>query len=258
MAKIDKIVASKPHTFENTVQAYAKMEYEYSAAASHLLFLKNVSPSSDVRTAIQKATKLFSDNDLAIENRVDFYHAFKDYKESSIQSGEWDKLAAEDQRYVTRVMQEYELNGLDLPKEQKEKLTVIKAEINELERMAEENIGEDKTKVEVLESKLLGLDSSFISKLEKVEGKEGYRYVTLKMPDISPSLKLVQDEDTRKKLFFAYQNLASQNTPLIEQLVQKRHEMALILGFSSYSEYTLQRKMARNPETVQKFEEDLT
>jgi Zn-dependent oligopeptidase len=56
----------------------------------------------------------------------------------------------------------------------------------------------------------------------------------------------------------AFQNLASQNTPLIESLVEKRHEMASILGFSSYSEYTLQKKMAKNPSTVQKFEEDLT
>ena len=78
-----------------------------------------------------------------------------------------------------------------------------------------------------------------MEKLEKVAGKDGHRYVTLKPPEISPCLKQVKDEETRKKLYMAFQNLASQNTPLIESLVEKRHEMASILGFSSYSEYTL-------------------
>jgi hypothetical protein len=43
-----------------------------------------------------------------------------------------------------------------------------------------------------------------IEKLSKVPGKKGFRYVTMKHPDISPALKLVEDETTRKKLLLAY------------------------------------------------------
>lgn len=60
----------------------------------------------------------------------------------------------------------------------------IKSEISDLERKAEENIGEDNTKVEVEENSLDGLEQSQIEKFEKVPGKEGHRYVTLKTPDI--------------------------------------------------------------------------
>jgi thimet oligopeptidase len=50
---VDSIVNLKePRTFANTVQAYAKFEYEYSSAAAHMLFLKNVSPSAEVRAAV--------------------------------------------------------------------------------------------------------------------------------------------------------------------------------------------------------------
>jgi hypothetical protein len=45
-----------------------------------------------------------------------------------------------------------------LPEDKKKRLTQVKSEIHELERQAEENIGEDKTKVEVDEKKLIGLD----------------------------------------------------------------------------------------------------
>jgi Zn-dependent oligopeptidase len=42
--------------------------------------------------------------------------------------------------------------------------------------------------------------------LEK--SKEGYRFVSMKKPDIMPALKLVKDEETRKKLSLAYGNRA--------------------------------------------------
>ena len=48
------------------------------------------------------------------------------------------------------------------------------------------------------------------------------------------------------------------NSHIVEDIVAKRHEMALMLGHSSFSEYTLQKKMAKSPVNVQKFEEDLT
>ena len=79
----------------------------------------------------------------------------------------------------------------------------------------------------------------------------------MKKPEIMPALKLVKDEATRKRLSEAYGNRAKANTPLIERIVELRHEMSLLLGYSSFSQYTLEKKMAKNPETVQKFEEDL-
>jgi len=40
--------------------------------------------------------------------------------------------------------------------------------------------------------------------------------------------------------------------------VQKRHELALMLGYSSYSEMVLEPRMAKTPMMVQQFEDDLT
>lgn len=48
------------------------------------------------------------------------------------------------------------------------------------------------------------------------------------------------------------------NSHIVEDIVAKRHEMALMLGHPSYSAYTLQKKMAKNPMNVEKFEQDLT
>lgn len=71
-------------------------------------------------------------------------------------------------------------------------------------------------------------------------------------------MKMVKDESTRELLAF---NAGSAKTnitgPLLDQLIQKRHEEALALGYSSFSEMSLQKRMAKNPLIVQNFEEGL-
>ena len=47
----------------------------------------------------------------------DYYMAVKNYKEEAQKNGEWDKLSKIEQRFVVKVMEDYELNGFSLPKE---------------------------------------------------------------------------------------------------------------------------------------------
>ena len=70
----------------------------------------------------------------------------------------------------------------------------LKNEIAGIERQASQNINEDKTKVEFKEEDLEGLPSGIIETLEKVSGKEGYRYVSMKYPEILPALRLCKNE----------------------------------------------------------------
>ena len=51
--------------------------------------------------------------------RQDFYFAVKEYKEQAEKSGEFQKMEAEDQRYVDRLLRDFERNGLNLPEDQR-------------------------------------------------------------------------------------------------------------------------------------------
>lgn len=46
--------------------------------------------------------------------------------------------------------------------------------------------------------------------------------------------------------------------PILEQLAKKKHELALVLGYSSFSEFILEDRMAKNPQNVANFEDSLT
>lgn len=129
-----------------------------------------------------------------------------------------------------------ERDGLGLPTEQREAVAKMKQEIADLERKASQNINEDKTKVECAVSDLEGLKEDFIEKLEKVEGKDGHVYISMKYPEIFPALRLCKNSEIRAKLMRAKEaQCRTENAPILEELVVKRQKYAELLGYRSYS-----------------------
>jgi Zn-dependent oligopeptidase len=61
-------------------------------------------------------------------------------------------------------------------------------------------------------------------------------------------MKLTQAKDSQAK---------EKNIPILESLVQKRNELAVLLNYTSFSAYSIDGLMAKTPETVQKFHDDL-
>ena len=183
-------------TFKNTIEPLAKVDYLYATIVTPLLFLKNVAVQKEIRDASLAADKALDAYDIKEGMNDELYKALKDYEIEAKKNKEWDSLTKEDRRFVEKSIQDFKVNGIDLPADKRKKLQEIKHELGELERTADRNINEDKTKVEVEEKLLKGLSPSTISKLEK--GKDGFRFVSMKKPEIIPALKLVEDEATRK------------------------------------------------------------
>lgn len=156
-----------------------------------VMFYKDVATSDELRDASRKAAEKLEAFEIQLSMRDDYYNAIKSFKETAEKSGEWQKLSKIDQRFVSHCMQDFELNGLNLPKETRIKLQQIQKEIGEMERVASQNINEDKTKVEVEEKLLKGMTQQMIEQLKKVPGKDGFRFVSMQKTDINPALKLV-------------------------------------------------------------------
>ena len=69
------------------------------------------------------------------------------------------------------------------------------------------------------------------------------------------SLKL---EESRKKMKAAMDNVNRDNLPILDELMLKRHKAAQMLNYTNNSERTLEDKMAKNIENVEKLLNDLT
>ena len=258
-ATVDGIIALKEErTYKNTIEPLAKMEYDSSCLVNNLEFYHHASADADLREASLAAEKKFDDYSIELWMRYDLYEAMKSYKDTAVANKEWDSLDAESQRYVDRILRDFNRNGMGFPQEKREQIKALLTKISDLERDCSNNINNDKTKVEFEEKDLEGLPAPILSKLEKVEGKEGSRYVSMKYPEVLPALKLCKNEETRRKLSLAYNSrCVKENIPLLEDLVAKRHEVAQLLGYKSYSEYILEIRMAKSPINVQNFEQSL-
>jgi len=90
--------------------------------------------------------------------------------------------------------------------------------------------------------------------------------LTLEFPAYLPVLTYAEDRALRRELYEAYVTRASDqgphagqwdNGPIMEETLALRHEQARLLGFTDYTERSLATKMARSPEEVLRFLNDL-
>ena len=98
----------------------------------------------------------------------------------------------------------------------------------------------------------------------QAEGREGCK-LTLRLPCYLPVLSYADDRALRERLYRAYNTRASEfgpaehdNTALVRELLELRHEEARLLGHASYAHLSLVSKMARTPAEVLDFVRDLS
>lgn len=119
-------------------------------------------------------------------------------------------------------------------------------------------MNEDLTKTVFSLEELEGLPQNVISGLADVEDQPGHKYLTLKYPDVLPTMRFAKKSSTRQKMDFVNQNkCAAKNTELLESLVALRHELATLLGYNSIADYILEIRMAKSARAVQEFEQSL-
>ncbi|HET7197381.1 MAG TPA: M3 family metallopeptidase, partial [Burkholderiales bacterium] len=95
------------------------------------------------------------------------------------------------------------------------------------------------------------------------KGQPGWRF-TLQAPSFGPLLQYADDRRLREEVFHAAATRASEfgkpewdNTPVIARILELRSEQARLLGYGSYAQVSLARKMAKSADQVLAFLYDL-
>ncbi|KAK2766290.1 Mitochondrial intermediate peptidase [Arachnomyces sp. PD_36] len=98
-------------------------------------------------------------------------------------------------------------------------------------------------------SHLRGLDPQLVRKLQR------WPWVALPMSGEVPSIALgaVHDEATRKEIYTACRTSSNEQVDRLNELLEKRAELAKLSGYPSFAHMTLSDKMAKTPEAVSNF-----
>lgn len=100
----------------------------------------------------------------------------------------------------------------------------------------------------------------------EAKGQEGW-LLTLNAPSYQPVMTYADDGELREEMYYAYTTRASDqgpnagkwdNSEIMAEILALRHELAQLLGFKNYAENSLATKMAKTPEKVLDFLNDLT
>lgn len=149
----------------------------------------------------------------------------------------------------------FERSGVNLSEKQLVKFKKLSKEISSLTSRYSDNMNGYNENLTLDEKAAEGLPDAFKSKYKVAENK-------YEIPIINATNATVMsnatNEETRKAYYFKFYNRAAdKNLSILDSLAQKRYELATIMGFPSYAAYNLVTKMAKEPQTVWKFLNDL-
>lgn len=232
-------------TFDNTPWALDRIFAQLNEETSSGQFLKSVSISSTVRAAGNDCETEVGQFFIDAFAREDLYKALKDY------AAKGPELKDDHARLLSKQLLDFRRSGLELPREEREQLTIIRKRLTELESRFSRNINESKDFALFTREEMDGAPEDFISRLERVDGKHK---VTLDYPDYFPFMDNVRIGASRRILEGKFNNRASrENLPLLGEILALRKKAARILGYPTHAHYILEQRMAKDPETVKAF-----
>ena len=178
-------------------------------------------------------------------------------------------LSAAQKKIVDNEVRDFRLGGAELTADKRPRYTEIRDQLSMLGSRFSDNLLDATNAWSHFvtdETGLAGLpdDAKEAAREAAVaDGKEGWKF-TLHAPSYMPVIQYADDCALRERLYRAYVTRASEfgdakldNTPLIADIVRLRREMAQLLGFANYAEYSLEAKMAETPAQVLEFLREL-
>ena len=229
--------------------------------------LHGVLNSDDLRTEYEKGQQLLTEYYTELGQNKTLFEAYKNFQKSD----EYHSLSQPKKQAVENALRDFRLSGVDLEGEKAERYREIRAKLSSLSTAFSNNVL-DATQGWILDvedvSELAGLPAFILQgaqELAEKQGKKGY-VLSLDLPVYMTVMMQADNAELRRKMYEAYATRASQegpnagkwdNTPLIEEILQLKQELANLLGFRHYSDLSIEPKMAENAEQVITFLENL-
>ncbi|KAH9227139.1 hypothetical protein K456DRAFT_1902707 [Colletotrichum gloeosporioides 23] len=239
-------------TLANTLLPLAHAENTLSSEATLLIFLRDVSPDKEVRDAAAQARTILRNYQLEASMNEDVFKLVDAVFVNTAQQS----LDPESRNFLNKKHKEFVKNGLRIPAgNQRERFKEIRSRIEALTSKYSKNLAEDKTAIYVAPDELEGFPEDTLSELEKGQTRtenEGKLKIEIPM-DLSSVLRMVKNPTTRQKARLAYDNRCPENVAIFKEVVQLRHEAALLLGYPNHATLSVEDKMTETPDRVNSF-----
>lgn len=251
----DRIAAIDEPTVENVLIPTTRHENERYFAENLITFYQYVSPDKDIRDASTKAEQILDECLIEQNSRVEVFRVYNKLWEAIKNSTDVDP---ETLRFLEKTVNHYKRNGLDLPEDKRDQVKKLKIELSNLSTTFSKNTNEENGFLKFTVEQLDGVPELVMEQFDKIteDGVELFK-VTFKYPDILPVLDHAKNQETRKTALVENLNKVPQNAQILDKIIRVRFQIAKLLGYSTYSQFVLEDRMAKNQENVLQFLGDL-
>ncbi len=251
-------------TFENTIVALDHSGNRLRGVTNIFENLQSANTSKELQQIAKEASPVLSahsDNILLNKDLFDRIKTVYDQRASL-------DLNQEQQMLLDKTYKRFARNGAALDPAKKEELRRINKELSLLSLQFDENLLAETNSFELVidnEKDLAGLPQSVIdaaADAANAAGHQGQWMFTLHKPSMIPFLQYSAKRNLREKIFKAYINRgdndnAHDNKQIAARQAALRVKRANLLGYPSHAAYVLEQNMAKTPENVYAFLDEI-
>jgi oligopeptidase A len=265
-AELEKLLSAGAATWDSLVVPLEEMQHRLSRTWSPVGHMNGVVNSDELRAAYNACLPLLTawNTDLAQNERL--YQAYE-----AVLKNESARLSPGQRKLVENALRDFRLAGVALPPEKKQRYKALVEQLATLQSKFDENVL-DATNAwsrHITDSKEIdGLPTPIVERARaaaEAKGLQGWLF-TLDAPNYMAVLMHATHEPLRRDFYHGWVTRASDqdgnagrwdNTALMDQILAVRNEVANLVGFPNYAEYSLATKMASSVGEVRAFLEQL-
>ncbi len=254
---------SEPFTWSNLMLPLEEMNDTLSKMWSPISHMHSVVETEELRQAYNNCLPLLTEYNTEFMQNETLYKAVQSIANSS----QYKELDRAQRKIIDNELRDFKLSGVNLPATEKARYAELQKLLSKLTTEFAEHIL-DATHAWSLHvtqlDGLKGLPEQTLKMAEETahqQEKSGWVF-TLDYPCYSMVMKYLDNRELRWLMYEAYITRASDqgphagrfdNSQTIDDILKTRHELANLLGFPNYAEYSLATKMAKSPEQVLNF-----
>lgn len=255
--------ASTKPTFQNTIETLEFSGQQLDRVVSIFFNLNSAETNPELQQIAQEISPWLSafNNDILLNKTL--FERIKTVYECQDQF----QLNGEQKRLLDKIYKNFTRNGANLNEDNQKRLREIDAKLGQLSLKFGENVlaETNQFQLHVTDAKRIkGIPETVLKSaqhLAKQEAKDGYIF-TLDYPSFLPVMKFAQDRKLREELLKGFgskgfKDNTYNNEAIVLEIVQLRFERAQLLGFKTHADFVLQERMAKSPENVHRFLNDL-
>lgn len=261
---IEKLLTNNTtYTWDNLLQPIDTLNDELHHFWSPIQHLSAVVNAPALRDIMHACLPKLSDYHTHISHNKKLFEAILSIKNSS----NFSSLNKAQQKSIENDIRDFKLSGVHLSEDKKEKFSELTKSLSKLMHQFEENVldatmGWKKyTTDEALLSGIPEHAKLAAKKNAKKENFDGWIF-TLEAPDYLAVMTYADSAMLREEMYHAFVTRASElgpnagrfdNSAIMKNILKDRHELAKLLDFDNFAQYSLSTKMVKHTDDVIQF-----